>query len=158
MRTFETRDFCEEKMTYLINITFDNLSIKKSDSDVFQIINYLEMLCIMIVLKLISSFLINFSRMSINHRLSLWIKLLLFSLMLKSDLQCVKTFLFTCQMHKRCLIIKKIVCKTLINLTSRFVIKISNTDIFFSLKYFWNVFNIQTKFFSFSRVKNVKST
>ncbi len=70
MRILRTRDDCEEKMTYFVNIAFDDLSIKRSDSDVFQIVDYFEMLRIIIVLKLISLFLINFSDINIHHRLS----------------------------------------------------------------------------------------
>jgi hypothetical protein len=75
MRTFWTRRWDDEKMTYFVNITFNDLSIKWFDLDVFQIIDYFEMFCIVIVLKLISLFSINFEDMNIHHRLSLWIKL-----------------------------------------------------------------------------------
>jgi uncharacterized protein (DUF2132 family) len=75
MRILRTRRWDDEKVTYLVNIALNDLSIKWSDSDVFQIVDYLEMFRIVVVLKLISLFSINFESVSIHHRLPLWIKL-----------------------------------------------------------------------------------
>ncbi len=73
MRTLRTRRWNDEKMIYLVNIALNDLSIKWSDSDVFQIVDYLVLLRIVVFLKLFSLFSINFESVSIHLRLPLWI-------------------------------------------------------------------------------------
>ncbi len=69
MCIFETRRECDEKMSNFVNITFHYFLAKDNDLNVFQIINDLEIFCIIIVLKLFSNGFVRFDVLDINDDL-----------------------------------------------------------------------------------------
>ncbi len=72
--TFETRCKSSEKMSNFVDMKFHYLFDENDDSNVFQVINDLEILEIIIVLKLFSSNRVRFRIFCINDALSSSIK------------------------------------------------------------------------------------
>lgn len=66
----------DEKMTNLVDMKFDDFSCKRSDSNVIQIINEIEILRVIIILQFESCNFENFLNMCINDLLPGRIKII----------------------------------------------------------------------------------